>query len=250
MKNFLIFSLAFSCTCASHSQVNIKDSCIGTTLVSASYSFQVPAGDLAKRFGENSNTSLWVTRKTAKNFLFTLNGSFIFGNKIRENGILDSIKTSAGFIINSNGEPAIIRLYERGFYVTVSAGKVFSVFSPNPNSGIFVLAGGGFLQHKIRIEDIGNTAPQLTKDYKKGYDRLTNGGALFQFIGYQYLSSKRYLNFFAGFEFIEAWTHSRRSWDADLMKKDDASRIDLLSGIRAGWILPLYRRSPDAFYYN
>ena len=231
------------------SQVSVKDSSVFIPLVKMSYAIQLPEGDLAKRFGLNSAVNVAMIFKTKKNLMYGIEGSFIFGNQIREDGILDSISTSDGQIINSNGQFATVRQFERGFIVMAKFGKLFPVLGSNPNSGIFCVGGIGFLQHKVRIDDLGNTSPQLSKEYKKGYDRMTNGIAVTEFIGYQYLSNKRMVNFFFGFEFYQAFTKSRRSWDYDLMRADTQNRFDLLYGFRAGWILPLYKKAPDEFYY-
>ena len=106
------------------------------------------------------------------------------------------------------------------------------------------------MQHKIRIDDIGNLSPQLSTEMKKGYDRLTSGISATEFIGYLYLGNKRMLNFFGGFEFTQGFLKGKREWLYDLQKPGTDSRIDLLSGFRIGWILPLYKKSPNEFYYN
>jgi len=105
------------------------------------------------------------------------------------------------------------------------------------------------LQHHIRIENKDNNAPQVLGDYKKGYDRLTNGFAAKTFIGYQYLDSKRRFNFYAGFEFYQAWTKNRREYNFDTMSRDNNLYHDYLYSFKAGWILPIYYRTPDKFYY-
>ncbi len=38
-----------------------------------------------------------------------------------------------------------------------------------------LLTGGGYLQYEIRIKVVKNMAPQFNGDYKKGYDRLSDG---------------------------------------------------------------------------
>ena len=233
----------------SPAQVSIKDSSVFVPMVCASYGFQFPGGDLTKRFGPNSNFGLSFLIKNKKNLVYGISGSFIFGNKLREDGILDTISTSTGQIIDANGQYAEVRLFERGFATHLHFGIVFPFPKPNPNSGILALAGAGFLQHKIRIDDIGNNSPQLSKEYRKGYDRLTNGFSVSQFLGYVFLSNKRLVNFYGGFEFIQAFTQSRRSWDVDLMKRDTQKRFDVLYGFRLGWILPLYKKAPDKYYY-
>ncbi len=187
--------------------------------------------------------------KPKKNWLIGADGFFMFRDTIKETGILNSISTSDGNVIDGNGTFADIRLYERGFHVGIKAGKLFPVLGPNKNSGIVVLIGGGLLQHKIRIENPESAAPQIKGDYKKGYDRLTNGFALSEFVGYMYLGNSRLVSFFAGFEFTQAWTKNRRSYNFDMMGPDNTKRFDLLSGFKIGWIIPLYKRSPDKFYY-
>src|SRR5687768_4999597 len=124
-------------------------------MVKMAYSIQAPGGDLARRFGLNSAVSLGLIFKTKSSLMWGVDGSFIFGNQIREEGILDSISTADGQIINQNGTFATIRQFERGFTVTGRFGKLFPVLGPNPNSGIFFQAGAGFLQHKVRFDDIG-----------------------------------------------------------------------------------------------
>lgn len=233
----------------SNAQVSIKDSCIAIPMIAASFGFQVPGGDLAKRFGNNANTGISFKYKTKKNIITGIEWSYLFGKQIKENGILDSIATFEGFIINQNGEYADVRLYERGYNITLKFGKLIPIWGVNKNSGPFITAGVGMLQHRIRIEDIGNQSPQLSAEYKKGYDRLTNGLCLSQFIGYSHFGNKRLVNFYTGFEFTEAFTKSRRSYDYDLMQRDTLKRKDFLYGIRAGWILPLYKKTPKEFYY-
>jgi hypothetical protein len=247
-RSFFFIFLFYSLT--SIAQISIKDSCITIPMVSASFSLQIPSGDLAKRFNNNASAGLSFLIKNKKNWIYGADWNYIFGKNPKENGILDSMTTQDGYIINQNGEYANVRLFERGFYSSLKFGKLFPVLSPNPNSGFFVLAGLGLLQHKIHIEDIGNQTPQLTADYRKGYDRLTNGLALSEFVGYSYFGSNKLVNFFAGVEMIQAWTQSRRSFDYDLRKKDTQHRKDFLNGFRAGWILPLYKRTPQKYYYN
>ncbi|MBA3901808.1 MAG: hypothetical protein H0X62_16670, partial [Bacteroidetes bacterium] len=118
----------------------------------------------------------------------------------------------------------------------------------NPNSGFFVLGGVGFLQHKVRIENPGNASPQIFGEYKKGYDRLTNGISTSQFIGYMFLSNNRLLNFFGGVEFVQGFTQNRR-FNYDNMDYDHTQRLDLLTGIKVGWVFPLYKKVPLKYYY-
>jgi hypothetical protein len=215
-----------------------------------SYAMQLPGGDLVQRFGPNSNAGIGLSYKTEKNFIFSANWSYIFGQKLRGENPLSIISTSGGFVIDREGKMADIRVFERGFTLGLSGGKIFnSVLSPNKNSGLMLTGGVGYLQHKIKIYDNGARSPQLTKETLKGYDRLTSGVMVTEFVGFYYLSRSRYVNFYGGFEFNQGFTKSRRSWDYSLMRADTEQRLDLLSGFRVGWILPLYKAPARTKYY-
>jgi hypothetical protein len=183
--------------------------------------------------------------------MLELNPNFIFGNKLKGEAahIFDSIKTSNGTIINMHGEYAKVRTFERGYFIGVKLGYIYNFTKPNPNSGILFSLGSGILQHKIRIENDGNNAPQIINDYKYGYDKMRYGFCLSQFIGYIYFSKSQILNFYSGFEIYEAWTRSGRSWDFNLMKKDTNKYFDILYSIKFGWIIPIYSKPPQEYYY-
>jgi hypothetical protein len=216
-------------------------------MIAVSYGYYLPAGDMVKRFGNSSALQLNVDFKTRFNWILGVNGSYFFGKDIKES-LFEGIKTSGGNIISEDGEFADVRLYERGFTVSGSIGRLITFKRPNPNSGIRVDIGLGFMQHKIRIETIGNKVPQLSKEYKKGYDKLSNGFLLTESIGYQYLSNNRLANIYIGIDFMQGFTKSRRSYDYDMMQRDTRKRVDILLGGRIAWILPLYKKAPAEFY--
>ncbi len=248
--NFFVFMiLLMSCQRVS-AQFNVRDSSASFVMLGATFAYQAPGGDMAIRFGNNFNIGGTFQLKTKKNWIFGIDGSFMFSEDVKETEILDKIRTSQGFIIGEDGFYADILLYERGLMFNAKAGKIFPVIGPNPNSGLMATLGVGLLEHKIRIEDKGNKTPQLSEEYRKGYDRLTNGLSLTEFIGYINFSNHRLVNFMAGLEFTQAFTKNRRNYNFDTMMHDDTSRLDLLFGIRVAWIIPFYKRTPKAFYYN
>ena len=218
-------------------------------MFSGSYSAQIPGGDLGKRFGINSAIGTKFSIKTKSNYIFGTEYQFLFGDSIKENDILNNLATSSGMIINNSGQEAEIYFYERGFRINNTVGKLWSTKKGNPNSGIFFLAGIGLLQHKIRIDDIHRDVPGLSKEYKKGYDRLTNGISFSQTIGYMHFSNNRRINFYVGLEFTQAVTQNRRSYNYDEMQRDNSNRLDLLNGIKFGWIIPIYKKTPQEFYF-
>ena len=231
-------------------QVSVKDSAIAFSMVAVTGSYQVPGGDIADRFGNNFSVGASFQRKMKSNWLWGADMNLIFGGEVKENKILAGLMTSQGTIIGSNGNYADILLHERGYSLFLKVGKIIPVMGPNKNSGLTVTVGAGFIQHKIRIEDKGNLVPELSSDYQKGYDRLTNGLCLSQFLGYTNFSNSRRLNFYLGLEFMEGFTKNRRSFNFDTAVKDDASRLDFFLGLKLGWIIPLYKKVPKEYYYD
>lgn len=230
-------------------QDSTKTNAYTTTGFSGNFAWELPGGHMAERFGSNGRVGADFFHKTKSNLVFALEGSFLFGSVINDDSLFHLIKTSGGYIIDGDGMYADIRTYERGFSAMAKAGYFLPFKNTGATSGILFMLGGGFLQHQIRIENPGNTVPQIKDDYRKGYDKLSNGPALSQYIGFMHLSEKRVYNFRAGFEFTQAFTKARRNYDFDLMGKDNTKRLDTFYGIKISWMLPINKRKPADFYY-
>ena len=232
------------------SQQNTKDYVISFMMIGATGARQTPEGELEYRFGKSFKVGGVFQWKSKKNIVIGLDGQFLFGNTVKENNILNSLSTDQGGIISAQGEFADVILYERGFKFELKLGKVFPLFGPNKNSGLLTTIGTGLLQHKIRIENQGSSIPSIEEDYKKGYDRLSNGLSFTAFAGYMNFGNNRFVNFYAGVELTKAVTQNRRSFNFDTREQDTKKRNDLLVGIRIGWVIPIYKRVPKEFYYN
>lgn len=245
----LLVVLIFLCFQAK-TQVSVKDSSIFSTMLYATYAYQLPGGDMAKRFGGNSSVGGGVQIKTKKNWLFGAECDYLFGNRVKDQfSILSNISTSDSFLITTDGQYADVFFNEQGFLVSLKAGKIFPVFGPNPNSGILLTLQPGFLQHKIKITNPNNTVPPLRGDYKKGYDELANGFSLTEFIGYFYMGNKRFVSFYAGFEFTQAFTKCRREYNFNTRSRDTEQKFDFFYSFRAGWLIPFHKRKPKGYYY-
>lgn len=209
---------------------------------------QMPSFDMEKRFGVNLNAGAAFMYKTKTNFMFGLQAGYMFGQNVKED-VLTQLKNADGYITENQGYPADLRVTERGLGIHLTGGKVFKFLSANPNSGLFVNIGAGYLQHKINLYDAQQTIAAIDKEMKYGYDRLTAGLSLSQFVGYLYLSQNRLANFYFGFECQQAFTKSLRKLNYDTGLPDTEMRFDMLTGFRFGWILPLYKKKPNDFYY-
>lgn len=234
----------------SSAQGSRADSATSSFIPNFAYSYQLSGGDISNTFGNNSTIGGGFFYKTKKNLIFSLDMNFIFGSTIKgADQILSMVLNSYGYITDGNGTTALYTMYERGYTLNFRIGKVLNVLSPNPNSGLMIMGGAGYIQHRLVIDNQFHTAPQISNDYAKGYDRLTGGINLNQFIGYFYMGDSKILNFYGGFEFIQGFTKSQRDYVFDLQKKDTDNKLDLFFGIRVGWMIPTYKRSGEKYYY-
>lgn len=201
----------------------------------------LPAVDLASRFGNNLAVGGGVELiQIPKGWIVNADVSYFFGQKVKED-VLKPMRTTEGTILGDIGTYAAVELRQRGISMSINAGKLFPLFdNGNRTGGIRLTIGSGFLQHKIRIQDNTNSAPQVTPPYSAGYDRLTNGWSLTQFIGYQVISRDKTVNFFIGLDFVEGFTRNQRGYNFDTRQTDNQKRKDILYGIKLGWSLPLW----------
>ena len=249
MKIFSVIFLFFL-VIGSQAQGDVNDTSLSIPMFYASYGFHFPGGDLADRFGNNSTIGAGFQWKSTQYWVIGADFNFIFGNSVKNNdSLMFNLKTHNGYIISRSGLFAEYSVFERGFYFSAKGGKLISLSSNRPNSGILLLTSAGYMQHKIRIEVLNNDVPQLDGDYKKGYDRLTGGFLLSEFVGYMNLSNNRLYNFFGGIELSQAFTQPFRDVNFDTRKPDGVShRLDLLFGFKIGWAIPLFTRQPEKYY--
>jgi hypothetical protein len=234
------------------SQAQNEDTKRNVWLLFAHVGGDLPGGDLKNRFGTNVNFGAGLMLKTKKNWLLNVEGGYLFGNTLREN-TLQTALTRDGFILANDGELAVTRLFQRGVRLPIlRVGRMFPIklFSANEHSGIFVLAGGTFLKHWIHIQDMSRNTAYFRDDYKKGYDRMTNGLGFSESIGYMFLDQKKLINFYVATDFTQAFTTSRATfYEYKLGQTVQKQRLDMLWGIRVGLVIPVYGRNPDDFYY-
>lgn len=252
MKPFLVvicLLFSFGLYAQSNYAIETKDSSFFIPMIQASYAYQFPGNDMKERFGSNSNIGGSFMLKTKSNWYYGIKGNFIWGKTSHETSILDAIQTSDGFIIDSDGLLTSIYLEERGSSFFVVGGRLFNQLGLNKNSGLLIYGGVGTLHHKIGINYI-DEIPNLNKDYKKGYDRLSFGFAVNGFVGYLYLGKSRIVNFFGGVDITQGWTKNLRKFNFDTQQLDNEKRSDFLIGPRVGWIIRLNKRTPQEFYYD
>lgn len=214
-----------------------------------SYNYQFPFGSIANTFGNNSAIGTSYFLETSKNYIFGLEGNYIFGSSIIDETIFDNINTSSGSIIGGDGRFANINLMETGFDSYIFGGYCFH-FSDKNFSGIYISQGIGYLQYKILIDTKNQNIPQLNEDMKRGYDRFTNGFSTKISIDYKYYHKSGMLQISSGINYAMAYTKVQRSYDfKNNLEYLDSRSWDQLLGLKFEIIIPINRDNDEKFHY-
>ena len=213
------------------------------------YTAQLPFGNMADRFGFNSLFGAQLSYKTKRNWLIGGEGGFIYGQKVKENYILDNITTTTGQMITQYNDLTYVKLEEHGFSIKFNFGKVIPFVVQYPDAGLLLMTGFGFLQHKISLNVKATELPQLSTIYKRGYDRLTNGPVISQFIGATFMARRKYFSGYAGLQFDAAFTQGRRPYDFYLGEPLHDKRVDMFLGFKIGYIIPVFLQASAKEYY-
>ena len=208
-------------------------------LIDVNYGMHLPLADMAEYYKYNFTLGGKVQYLMSNNFMFGFTGEYQFSDEIGKD-VVSNLREPDGSIIDKFGTYSDVSLGQRGFYLGGTVGYLIPVLKNTKRSGIEVRLSGGYLQHWVEIEVIGSEVFALGGDYKKGYDRLTSGFAMSQYIGYRHLDKGGLLNFFGGFDFMEAFTRNRRGYNFDTRQEDNRDKIDILIGFRVGLAIPFY----------
>ncbi len=223
------------------------DSIVRSVNFDLHFGLHTPVGTLAQRFGGFKSTGFGIFYKTHTNWLIGADGDYYFGKLVKEDSILKHIQTADGNIIASDGQYAEIKLYGRGYFVGAKLGKVYPFTHQNSNTGLAVCLRAGYFQHRIKI--LGDAdVYQLSKSYKMGYDRLTSGFSISQSIQYFHMSRNSLINYTIGLDLLEGFTQGQRAINFDTGKSGLDKRLDLLIGLKASWMLPVFIRNKNSEY--
>lgn len=208
-----------------------------------------PFADMKDRFGTSYRVGPSILYKTKSNFFLGAKFDFILGGKINEDSVLYNVKADNGGIIDKNGFLKNVGIFERGYAVGIQAGKLFSFDNFKKESGLMLLTGIGFIQHKINFVDKDETILPLLGKNEKRYDRLTNGWFVEQFAGYTHFGNSGFFNYHLGINALFGFTEGRRDYLYDVMRPGTDQRMDILFGIRGGWYIPIFKRNTEEIFY-
>lgn len=258
-KVCIIIGILFYCIFTVQAQLQERVSVVdSTSLIVYSqfeFSYNFPLADLRTDYHNFMSVGTGVDVKTDKNFIFGFHFNYQFGGKVRGEILNESFKEliakGTNYFIDQKGVANNeLSVDYRGLYFNFVFGKIFPVSKYYRNSGIIVEGGVGVLQHYMHITNPNNAILSLKGEYSKGYDKLTLGFSLYQFIGYQHITKRNLLCFYGGIEFSEIFSKRQRQYDFNLMKKDDNSYFESFIGLKFGWIIPLYKHNPHRIFQS
>lgn len=195
--------------------------------------------------------------KFKSNWFLSADGTLIIGHDLNDKyDRLTAVYShdSSPFVIGTNGTDANMTCYNRALHFRVGGGRIFTLSSKNPNSGIMLRMMGGFIQQKtiFMLNDV--KAPQIQDDYARLYDHKRRGATLTESIGYWFMSNNyNFFNFYIAFEVTQCWSHSVRDYVLDpvmgLHGPDNTNYFDLLYTIKINWMFPLKGKTAYDYYF-
>ena len=256
-KHLFLFIICVVIFCAkTYSQMEVRvsktDSAGLFVFLAPNFIYNIVLADLKKEFKNNLAIGTDLGVKMKNNWSIDFGFKYYFGGEVDTNILKSMFKHLLvdGHFIKQTGEATTEVKFEfRGISFHLQTGKIIPVSKRFLNSGIWLKAGIGVTQHFINIKNLEDAVPHLRPEYKKGYDRLTLGFSLYQFVGYAHFNKRNLFCAYAGVEFFENFAKRQRDYDYSLMKKDDTKLFEAMIGFKIGWIIPLYKHDPNAVFY-
>lgn len=239
-----------------HSQFRVRTDTLAGFFIPVNIAVSKPSLQLAERYGHSYRTGTGCFYRTFSGWAFGVEGDFWFGDRVlTRDQILKSVSNEQGLVLDHMGLDANLMTFQRGWIASAFIGKLIRVLNHNPNSGIIITAGGGYLQHRIRLESGHQQSIiyQIQDEYQRGYDRLNAGWQGRIFIGYLHAGNYQTYNFIVGIEHLYGRSSSVRGFDYATGQPDIAVMTNGLTSLKVSWFLSMYReritQEKKYFYY-
>jgi hypothetical protein len=220
-----------------------------TLFFTAQYGGQLPALDYQKRFGSSLRTTAMIAlnRRNTQS-VWGVAGFFQFGSLVKE-PIFSHLLTPEGYLIGNDKNPAAIQLRQRAWFIGFGKCWYFTEKSAFLRR-ISLDVHGGMFQHKIRIqEDPARFVPQINGEYKKGYDRLSNGPGICLNMSYNPTANPDLTRFVVGVDFFFANTFNRRALNFNTGLRDEAAFWVFQPGIHLAYQFKKVFKDPGSLKY-
>lgn len=227
----------------------------GIVALTGGYTYQFPFGDLGDNYTNNSNISAGLTYKLKSNWIFGLEGQFLFGSDVSNRFALGSMINSNGFIIGDNTSLVVPEMEGRGGNIFAEVGKIFPTSEENKNSGIALKLGLGYFYYHTSITT-DEIVPQLLEDYYAGYTRAQGGLSFVPYVGYIFYGKKKMFNAQIGIQGVYSQSNYLNKWDfVNNQSLENETNSNILIGPKVGMavILKTFQKlitDNDGYFYN
>jgi hypothetical protein len=220
-----------------------------TVFLKVQYGGQFPLLDDKNRFGPSLRPMMVLSKETKKKEnVSSITGFFQFGTLVKES-VFDHLLTPEGYLIGNDKNPAAIQLRQRAWFLGAGKGWRF-VEKSNFLNRCALEVSAGFFQHKIRIqEDPQRLVPQISGEYKKGYDRLSSGPGLYVSWSFNPTANPTETRFVVGMDVFAAHTNHRRPVHFNTGLPDPSSFWVLQPGVHLGYHFKKVFKDPAAIKY-
>lgn len=243
IKGLAVYSL---CCMAMNNQLYSQRSAI--IVPEFHYVLGSPQSDLADRFGSHLGIGGGLNfQPNESKWNFAARMSYYFGNEVKED-ILQPYRSSfQGLLLGADGLLSEMKLRERASLIQMALGKVFPVFpQKSARQSIKLELGFAYYKHYIRFVDDARALPQFSSQVLNGLDRLTNGFAIVPALGFEFISTKKWLSFYTGVETMIGFGANRRSFNYDTgISELGLQRSDLMINFKFALYLPFFLNRHD-----
>lgn len=264
IKTKFFLSFIFLCFASASAQVKLTQDTIATPYIGFNFSTLFASSSFSTEGGMSTlypspylGFGLETGYKFKSNWLLSADGSLIIGHDLNDKASrMPAVysRDSSPIVIGTNGTDANMSCYNRALSFRMGAGRIFSLSSKNPNSGIMARMMVGILQQKtiFMLNDVN--APQIQDDYARLYDHKRRGFSLSESIGYWFMSNNyNFFNLYIAFEVTQCWNHSTRDYVIDdvmgLHGPDNNNYFDLIYTIKINWMFPLKGKTAYDYYF-
>jgi len=254
MKQLICFLVLFLFLFSLSAQEKKEDekSAISISAINLGVQLQKPLLDFNDRYAGFSILNVGVNSKTINNMVYNFSYDIILGKNVIQDDLSNLYLNNDSLITGLNGQPAALGVFLRGYKVNFGIGKIVKPIK-NRNSGILVELNSGIMSSKIRYKDGAENFSFLTDAYLRGFDKLSRGFYLEEFVGLLFYDDEKLINFKIGLNFLQGFTSDKRAYFYASEAQPIENRKDFAVGIKANWIIPFYyskEKSTERYYYN
>lgn len=212
------------------------------------YEIGSPKSDLADRFGSHLGIGAGLNYQPFNSKLnIAARMTYYFGNEVKEDILKPYRSSFQGLLLGFDGLLTEMKLRERLSLIQISGGRLFPVFSQkSARQSIKLELGIAYYQHYIRFVDDARALPQFSTQVLQGLDRLSNGFAIVPSLGYEFISTRKWLSFYTGIETMIGFGANRRSFNYDTgISELGLQRSDIMINFKFALYLPFFLNRND-----